>query len=452
MYLVQSKALLNALFLLLAVFTAVLISNLGPTISLAITLTGVIFVISFASTEMALYLLIFSMLLSPEFGSRGTTGGGATIRVDDFLLIIIGFSWLIRMAIYKELGLFLETKLNRPILYFVVVCFFATAIGMISGRVAIVTGFLFVIKYIEYFVIYFMVTFYVKERKQVRNFLLAMFLTCIVVCLVAMWQIPMGERVTAPFEGKGGEPNTLGGYLVFILALTLGLLLQLPDNRRRLWLGGFCVVIFVPLLFTLSRSSWVALIPMYLIFIIATHHRLALLMVLVVGVLAAPFLMPKSIKERIEYTFQNKKVVEWQEKIGDVTLDTSSSARIHDWREALRAFLKHPIFGYGITGWQFVDNQYIRTLVELGLLGLCAFLGLLYVILKEVWHIYKNVRTPFARGLTLGLFAGTIALMTHSFGTNTFIIVRIMEPYWFVMGMVLVLPLVEFNRNGAQSA
>ncbi len=78
----------------------------------------VISVASFLSAEVALYVLIISMLLSPEFivgglGGGGTTAGrGITLRFDDILLVIIGFSWFLKTAIKKELGLFLRTPLN----------------------------------------------------------------------------------------------------------------------------------------------------------------------------------------------------------------------------------------------------------------------------------------------------------------------------------------------------
>jgi len=38
------------------------------------------------------------------------------------------------------------------------------------------------------------------------------------------------------------------------------------------------------------------------------------------------------------------------------------------------------------------------------------------------------------------LFAGLTAIVTHSIGANTFIIVRIMEPFWFMTGIIATLP------------
>ncbi|MFQ5771457.1 MAG: hypothetical protein ACE5HX_13040, partial [bacterium] len=102
-------------------------------------------------------------------------------------------------------------------------------------------------------------------------------------------------------------------------------------------------------------------------------------------------------------------------------------------------------------GWKFVDSQYIRTLVELGILGVVTFIGLIYALLKEIWRIYRIMDTSFAKGLTLGLFVGTIALITHSIGANTFIIVRIMEPFWFITGLVMILPFVEEKNNKSET-
>ena len=44
------------------------------------------------------------------------------------------------------------------------------------------------------------------------------------------------------------------------------------------------------------------------------------------------------------------------------------------------------------------------------------------------------------KGLVLGFIAGFIGLVVHAITTNTFIIIRIMEPFWFVTGIIMMLP------------
>lgn len=50
---------------------------------------------------------------------------------------------------------------------------------------------------------------------------------------------------------------------------------------------------------------------------------------------------------------------------------------------------------------------------------------------------FRESTDSFYRGLSLGLFAGFIGLLFHAVGSNTFIIIRIMEPFWFLTAMVL---------------
>lgn len=114
-----------------------MISQYPPTILIWATLALAIFVITFVKFEWGLYILIFSMLLSPEITIGETTGSsmgrGVTLRFEDFLLAIIGLSWFAKNAVNKELGLFLKTPLNKPIFFYILTCMISTGIGIASG-------------------------------------------------------------------------------------------------------------------------------------------------------------------------------------------------------------------------------------------------------------------------------------------------------------------------------
>src|SRR5262245_65773588 len=59
----------------------------------AVTMFGLVFLRS----DWGIYLVIVSMLLSPEFGAGGSgenMRGSITLRTEDFVLIVIGLSWL----------------------------------------------------------------------------------------------------------------------------------------------------------------------------------------------------------------------------------------------------------------------------------------------------------------------------------------------------------------------
>jgi O-antigen ligase len=156
----------------------------------------------------------------------------------------------------------------------------------------------------------------------------------------------------------------------------------------------------------------------------------------------SPLLLPSQVKNRILYTFTQPEE-SGQVRVGDVRLDTSTSARIATLKEIMTDWPKKPVFGYGVTGYGFIDSQLPRVLIETGILGLFAFLYLIYSIIRLTINNLKELKTPYFQGLTIGFFAGTIGLLFHSLGANTFIIVRIMEPFWFFAGIIAVLPSLE---------
>jgi hypothetical protein len=68
---------------------------------------------------------------------------------------------------------------------------------------------------------------------------------------------------------------------------------------------------------------------------------------------------------------------------------------------------------------------------------------LLTVLGKTAIQSLHALKTPMFRGLTVGFIAGYAGLLVHAIGANTFIIVRIMEPFWFFAGIVVALPALE---------
>jgi len=447
----------STLFIIISFLVALLagyfITQYKPTIIFLGLLALVVFTISFINIEWGLYILIFSMLLSPEIMTGDTTGSslgrGVTLRLEDFLLAVIGLSWFARNAVKKELGLFLKTPLNKAILFYALACILSTGFGIMAGRVEMKSGFLFVLKYIEYFIVFFMMVNHVRNTDQIKRFLICLFLTCFIASIIGMLQIPGGERVSAPFEGEIGEPNTFGGYLLFIGIVAAGLLAKTDNLKAKQILAVLILCIIPPFLFTQSRTSYLALIPALMVLGFMTDRRLIILGVLIIGLMVSPLFLPSAVKNRILYTF-NQPEAQGQIQIGEIRLDTSTSARLVSWKQAFQGWTQHPLLGHGVTGYGFVDAQFPRVLVETGILGFTAFCYLLFSIFKVTLNNLKKLKTPYFQGLGIGFFAASVGLVVHALGANTFIIVRIMEPFWFFAGIIVVMPAME--RQQAEQA
>jgi len=451
-----SNPIALALFvLLLAAGGGLFIAQTGPGLSLGASLLVVLLFLSFLHTELALHIILLSMLLSPEIvvggfagvsiGKPDTKGDVLVVRIEDLILTTVCLAWLARAAIFKDVGLVRKTPLNGPIVAYTVTLVVATLLGTFAGNVRPLRGFFFTLKYVEYFVVYFMAVNYIQDERQLRRLLGTAVATCAISAVMGIAQIPSGERVSAPFEGKYGEPNTFGGYLVFMLAVILGLALAAKTLPARLRWFALAALTAAPLLYTLSRTSWLAALPMLLTLILLSPRRLIVIVAVGGAIILGSAVFPKQVLDRYDYTFHAPEA-RGEFRVGSARFDTSTSARVESWGYGIRGWLKRPLLGYGVTGFAFMDAQYVRVLVEGGLLGLAAFLWLLWRILRTAWDTYRRTVGTRFEGLALGYIAGFAAMITHCIGANTFIIVRIMEPFWFLTGIVTILPLLHQAR------
>lgn len=436
-----NKGLLILVAVALAGALGTLIVFNEATIILPMFFGLLLLVVAFLSTPASLYILVFSMLLSPEFlteglGADATASRGVTLRFDDFLLVVIGFVWLAKRAFFKGDTLFAKTPLNGPIMFYVAMTVVATLIGLLEGRVRGMVGFLFVLKYYEYVLIYYMVASSVETEKQAKNLLIASLVTCFIVSLFAISQIPSGGRASAPFEGETGEPNTLGGYLVFMMSIVTGLILT-PGSMKRQWpLYVLLVSGAIGLAATLSRASFLAAGVVVLVLSVRLLRRKPIIApLLLLALLATPWWAPEAVTNRILYTF-TQPVEEGQIRIGAVRVDTSTSDRLRSWQESARYWQSYPIWGTGVTGGPFMDAMYPRVLTETGTVGLVAFFILIGAVFRMGWSAYHQAKDPFPRGVAMGFLLGFAGLLVHSIGANSFIIVRIMEPFWLVAALV----------------
>src|SRR5213078_3198474 len=114
------------------------LTNVSFTYTMGAVAALLLFALAFVRTDFGIYVVIFSMLLSPQFGNKGAgvgAGRGITFRTEDFVLLVIGLSWLAKTAVNKELNLIARTPLNWPILTYVAANLGATLLGSLTGTV-----------------------------------------------------------------------------------------------------------------------------------------------------------------------------------------------------------------------------------------------------------------------------------------------------------------------------
>jgi len=402
-------------------------------------------IVTLVKIEWAFAILLASTLLSPEEGLFETYRRLATLRLEDFLLFVVFFVWLARRAFEKEQALIEWTPLNRAIIIYSGIYAISTLKGIIVGNLRPLSAILFLLKYLEYFFLYFMVVSHIKNLRHVGWFVVIILAVGGVTAALSYQDIGQVYRITGPVgRPTGGEPATFAGYYVLVYSVIFGFMFSLRSILLKVALGGLAVLMFPPFLFTLSRGSFVAFVAMFLsLFVFIRRGRWLLLGITLALVLAAVNFLPLAVIQRVTFTFNPMYTDEITVLGFPITLEPSTLHRIEIYAEAYEYYFQHfPILGGGASFMAVADAQLARLMVEVGVLGIAAFGFLMWRIFWVGWQVRNRSVTPLGQGLAIGMLAGTVGLLFHAIAASTFILIRLMEAYWFLLALlVLVLPL-----------
>jgi len=334
--------------------------------------------ITLVNTNFGLSILIFSMLLSPELEIFRVPQRAVAVRIDDFLVGAVFFTWIAKMAFFKEVALFHHTNLNRPIILYITTCLISTLIGLQTGSVTGLGVWFYILKYFEYFLIFFLFVNNIQTKEQVQKFLIYFLITGVIVSLFALSLYGKIPRLTAPFEGDEPEPASLGGYLLVLIAVVIGLLSQADWPKQRFMMWILLILFVVTLVLSLSRGSLSGFVPLYLVAIILAKRRLHLIFAAIIGYIFYLLLVPQRVVEFAKEAFTGKV---YRFAGHEFEFGPTAVVRFEQWETILKGWTKAPILGKGVTGVGLADSQYIRILGETGIVGSIFFIWILVMLL-----------------------------------------------------------------------
>jgi len=413
----------------------------------ALAFSMIVFSGTVVRVEVGLFVLLAAMLLSPEIELREAVPGGRslTIRYDDLLIIVIFVGVMVKLVFEGRLALWQPSPINAAIVAYYSACLFSTLLAYERGLAAWDrnTAFFVLLKMLQFYMVFFLVAHAVRNSKGIRAPTALFFIVMLIVSGYGIYSVGTTPRVSAPFETGGTEPNTLGGYLVVCLCVALGLFLQAPKIRYKLCYLAIIATGFYPLLHTLSRVSYIAIIVGFAVIAIA-GRKYFVLAILAAVLLCSGIIMPDTVIERVLLTVPEDGGAELVVAGRDLgmNVDKSTYERIHVWRKVGFILTLGPqffLFGGGVSWESVLDSQYARVCLETGMVGMAAFIFLLIQLLRTTRQAYRWTEDWMARGIALGMFGATMALIAHSFGTISFLIVRIMEPYWFMIALTVTI-------------
>lgn len=136
------------------------------------------------------------------------------------------------------------------------------------------------------------------------------------------------------------------------------------------------------------------------------------------------------------------------EPINEIDLAVYRSFQIRfniEWPRAINAFLKNPFLGTGYSSLGIAtDNDFLRALGEVGILGVASF----FLVLLSIWKtIFKGVKNEdrMVRFFSAGSLALIIVFLVNGLFIDVFESSKIASLFWMILGLNLAM--LNFKRN-----
>lgn len=440
-------------------------SNSVPFYLLGITTGILVYLLTFKDIVIGIAVLIACIGLSPEVSLAGIHH----VRFQDFIVPGLLLAWLTRAAqersnfadtriwrpllalpgmlwawatgAAQERGGPANTRIWRPLVAYTCAMLFSTGLGLAEGVNDATLALSIAAKYIEYGAIFLILINSVKREEELRALVVLTLLVAVASALIGFVRLP-GELSTAPQARLMGPPgetsNIFGGYLALNLSIVVGLLMHARNGPARLMMLLGTGALVIALLYTQSRTSYVAFGAASLAFGLVKERRgvIVVLLIFNVGVLVAPDQITKRIATIASVLWSDGQVL-------------SLDARINAWSSAFyRVAQERPIFGFGLGSVELghIDSEYARVLSDTGFLGVILFGWLLVRVFHVANRGYDSLGSSrFHKGFAAGYWIAFGCITIHAIAATSFTSIRTMETFMLLTGLFVA----QFNRRRA---
>lgn len=393
------------------------------------------------------FRLVYLLALYPaidyifrNFVMGGRFGG---IWDEGLLVLLLGFILVRRLVLNIKIRV---TDLDFPIFFFLSVLVLLFILKSPDPIVAI-DGFRLLFQYILW---YFLAVQLIDDERDVRRMLhLALGLLFFVglhACYQYVARVPMlgnwvdsTEAVTTRSYSIMFSPNLLGSFFTLFLPLAFALIIASKSNLYRL----FALVTFMAgslgLIFTLSRGAWIAAFLGHLLFLLLTYKRILLPIVVAAG--TAVVAVPK-LSDRFFRLFTP-----------DYIEKSSVGGRIFRFQAGMTKLAEDPVLGVGMGRFGgavamnyslspfYMDNYYMKTLVELGIVGLSSMVLFYAASLVLLMRKIRAIQDKNMQILMYGLLAGMMGVLVHNFMENIFESQAMVSLFWVFAALIMACPL-----------
>lgn len=365
---------------------------------------------------------------------------------------LAGGSFILKKIIKKEWD-FVKTPVNLPFLFFILIALisFYNSVDYRSSIKGIE-------KLLKYGLLFLACVDGVKEIKHLKRIIAGIAFSVGLIGLDGIWQAIFKydfihrrallscsihlPRVTASFSA----PNGMGIYLAVLTPLLFGLAFFYLKGWKKYLVAATAVLGGVGIVLTFSGGAAIGFFAAVIFLAIARRNKVMLSLILVV-LLAAPFIIPKNLKD-------------WARKVNyNPIVFICSPERLTLYATAANMISQHPLIGVGVNTFSknygryklvemekyaptsdtmYAHNNFLHMGAEVGLLGLGIFIWFLVMLLGSGWQLYRRFESQFLKITALSLMACVIAFLINGL-TETSLYNQIGVAFWFMVGLLLCL-------------
>jgi len=416
------------------------------------------------------FAVAFLRLLRPFLKDKLSTWGIYAFAVvapfsNAGMEIVIGcmvLVWLLRMVVERQI-LFRWNYLNVFILLYLAVMIVS---GIFSARpLQSALG----VKEEWIILLYFAIINTMLSRKVFLNALKVLAVSCSIVGIYAVWQhfygydLKHGEMLlehSGYFRSAGffGLCLTFGGFYVIACTSILGSFIGTSALRDRLLFGIPAAILFFAVIASYTRSSWIGAAVGSILLTFVHHWKTGVIYLLIF------LLVWLGI-----YIFHPGLITDYGvASIVDPDYSEGSEVRMDLWDKGLEMWKDNPVLGLGpgnftyyhdaynfpehIYGYHHLHNEILNVAVQMGILGVIAFLGMWVVFIVECFRFWKRERErdPHAAASVLGCAGAVAGILAGGMFQCFYTDIEVGMLWWFIVGLasaVILLPTETFETG-----
>lgn len=309
------------------------------------------------------------------------------------------------------------------------------------------------LRILSFFLLYLAARELIVDWSAFRRIALAFAGSMLIPVIVGFYQVITQTGLTFADStnrayGTFGHPNVMAFYLVLGISF---LFLNWPLLKTRLhsrWviLGLLSLGLFL----TQTRGAWLGLIVSFAVIGIIRYRRVFLGGLFGLAMLVAILPTVNSVTTSV-FNLDLQTVPGVKEVIARQADQSSYQWRLDVWTEMSRRFYERPIGGFGLGSFPTVrslqvfdffqgvgaHNDYLRILIELGMLGALAYIALIVSIFIYLGRLYRFLGQHSLALPVLSLIGFSAAFVVMSLFDNLLQSTPVMWAYFILLGSVL---------------